>query len=135
MDINITLSVARLRALQTRADFVVHRARRNDEPWAAGAPEFDVVVALRQTVEGGRTIRGRALGKYMCLGAGRGYLSLKDGTQWRIGGGEASLVQPSRDPHYLSTVNPAFVATRPVDIYKVDDPGAVAYITRILEEL
>lgn len=135
MDINITLSTRRLGAIQTRAEFVVRIARRNGERWADGAPEFDVVVALCQRTEGRGTVRGRTLGKYMYLGTGRGYLTLKDGTQWRIGGGEASLVQSGRDPHFLSTINPSFRDDVPTRLYQIDDPGAISFITGYLEKL
>lgn len=135
MDMIVALSAQRLAAIQTRAEYVVHHGRRNGQKWADGAAEFDVAVTVQRKRPDGVTSRRVIPGKYMYLGVGRGYLTLKGGWQWRIACGEAAPVQSGSFPHSHPFLYSAELDPTAPRIIGVNDPGAVAYITRCLEDL
>lgn len=135
MDMIVNLSAQRLTAIQTRAEYVVHHGRRNGHGWADGAVEFDVAVMVQRKGVDGATSRRVIPGKYMYLGVGRGYLMLEGGWQWRIACGEAAPVQSGSFPHSHPFLKTAAMDPTAVEIVGINDSGAVAYITRCLEDL
>lgn len=121
-------SVARL---QKRAEAVVHHGRIRGKAWADGACETDIFATLGLWDKNGYIGSLKWQGKYIYLGAGRGYIDLGPIGQWRLGHDisvtrEGALRHADRIPKYQHL---RWSKVERIAVRSLADPGAIAYIT------
>lgn len=117
MEITCKIPQNALQRIQKRAEWSVLVGRHLAEPWADGAVEFDVQLVLSRCFEESNHRVVCRPGKYIYLGAGRGYLTSPHIGTWRVSDGVASQVEAAPDPHGT------------VSLLGCRDSGATATIT------